>query len=148
MHVILIFVLKDLAMKGIIVDVAINSTGSIQIEDDKKWVEENWRQPRRFVLPEGTQVVTIKARRDDTMPGGILASFSDGNVTNNSWSCIDCGTFSDAHCESYSISNWENPPRTWNKTSYPEIASSAQWIWVKNSSATSVWCRKTFGKFK
>ena len=139
---------KDHAMKGIIVDVAINNIESIQIENDEKRVVENWKQPRRFVLPEGTQVVTIKARRDYRTPGGILASFSNGNVTDNSWSCIDCGTFSDAHCESYSISNWEKPPRTWNKTSYPEIASSAQWIWVNNLFARRVWCRKTFGEFK
>ena len=141
-------------MKGIIVDVAINSTGSIQIEDDEKKVEENWRQPRRFVLPEGTQVVTIKARRDYTMYGGILASFSDGNVTDTSWSCIDCSQFGCFNkyiyaCESCSKSNWEKPPNTTlNTISFPKIASSAQWIWVKNSSAASVWCRKTFGKFK
>jgi hypothetical protein len=134
-------------MKGIIVDVVINSTGSIQIEDDKKWVEENWRQPRRFVLPEGTQVVTIKARRDDTMYGGILASFSNGNVTDKSWSCRCCDW---SECfESCSNSDWENPPKTTlNTVSFPKIASSAQWIWVNNASASSVWCRKTFGKFK
>ncbi|CAB4027935.1 Hypothetical predicted protein, partial [Paramuricea clavata] len=126
---------ENLGMKGIIVDVAINSTGSIQIENDKKSVEENLRQPRRFVLPEGTQVVTIKARRDYTTPGGILAFFSDGNVTDTSWSCIDCSQFQCFDeciyaCKSCSKSNWEKPSKTTlNTISFPKIASSAQWIW-------------------
>jgi hypothetical protein len=138
-------------MKGIIGDIAIIHFGSIEIEIEnnrtKVVLNETLEQPQRFVFPEDTQVVTIKARAC----GGILASFSNDIVTDESWYCTDSSSCSSGGCSS---SKWENAV-TVRKNGFfstlpkpPEIASSAQWIWISHSSAPSVWCKRTFGRFK
>ena len=111
----------------------------------------DWKKTDRFALPGGTKVVTIKG---DNTPGGvgaILASFSNGVVTDGTWQCADMSSCTTIECENsvtwqgaktYGI-NGENPP-PWNTRPY--IESTAQWIWVDEKLAKIVWCKKTFGK--
>jgi hypothetical protein len=138
-------------MKGIIGDIVMYHFGSIEIdiENNRTKVVLN-EQPQRFVFPEDTQVVTIKAR---AYGGLILASFSNDIVTDESWNCTDSSS-----CPSGGCSNpkWENAvtfgknedSSTWPWGKHPEIASSAQWIWINDPFAQSVWCKRTFGRFK
>ena len=103
--------------------------------------------PRRLVLPKSTQSVTIKVRKYSDQKVGILASLSNGNVTDGSWSCADSTTcnWNSNHCSSVT---WENASVVSALTRLPEIASKAQWIWISHHSPTNVWCKKTFGKFQ
>ena len=110
-------------------------------------LETGWDQTERFILPGDTKVVTIKG--DNTGgPGGILASFSNGVVTDGTWECADMSSCT-TECEN-SVT-WQgaktygiNGEKPWNTRPY--IDSTAQWIWVDNNKATRVWCEKTFGK--
>ena len=141
-------------MKGIIGDIVIHNSGSIEIEIEnnrtKVDLNKTSRQPQRFVLPEDTQVVTIKVHKARGWGGGILASFSNNIVTDGSWHCTDSSSCSFADCSSLqweaSTAGKNEHSSTWGKP--PEIASSAQWIWISNSSALKVWCKRTFGRFK
>ena len=146
-------------MKGIIVDITIDNSGSMEIETKTKpkeviLVNGDWKQPERFVLPEDTQVVTIKAHKSGSV-GGILASFSNGYVTDESWSCADSSSC-DASTDDCPSLKWNNASTFGKNGSSPTplglqgrmiISSSAQWIWISSFSATSVWCKRTFGKF-
>ena len=146
-------------MKGIIVDITIDNSGSLETEAKPKakkviTVNGDWKQPERFVLPEDTQVVTIKAHNSEFV-GGILASFSNGYVTDESWSCADSSSCDDASDNCPSL-KWKNAstfgkndgsPTPWGLQGRMKISSRAQWIWISSVLATSVWCKRTFGKF-
>ena len=84
--------------------------------------------------------------------GGILASFSNGVVTDGTWKCADMSSCTTTDCENsvtwqgaktYGING--EKPLPWNKK-LNDIDSTAQWIWVDSRSAERVWCKKTFGK--
>ena len=112
--------------------------------------ENAW--PRRLVLPNNTQSVTIKVRKYSNQKVGILASFSNGNVTDGSWRCVNSTT---CNWESNSCSSvmWESASVVRNSAvstpaRYPEIASNAKWIWISYHPPANVWCKKTFGKFQ
>ena len=132
-------------MKGIVVDIAIlGGSGSTWVNTSKKQIEINVRskQAHRFVWPKDTKTVTIKAQGRNK---GILASFSNGIVTDESWSC--CSHVSGSY---HSDHEWENASIVTNASfgRPQEIASNAKWIWISNSGARNVWCKRTFGKFK
>ena len=143
-------------MKGIVMDVAL-PTYDCQILAGTKLIwngtlrENAWR--RRLVLPKNTQSVTIKVRKySNHEKVGILASFSNGNVTDGSWRCVNSTT---CNWESNSCSSvmWESASVVPNNgvstpARYPEIASNAKWIWISYHSPANVWCKKTFGKFQ
>ena len=142
-------------MQGIIGDIVIHDSGSIEIEIEnnrtKVVLNINSGQPQRFVLPEDTQLVTIKVHKARGWGGGgILASFSNNIVTDGSWHCTDMSCSSrgcpSRQWETASTAGKNENSSTWGK--HPEIASSAQWIWISNSSALKVWCKRTFGRFK
>ena len=117
---------------------------------EKHDLTPDWTKTDRFPLPGDTKVVTIKG--DNTLGGvgAILASFSNGVVTDGTWQCADMSSCTTTECEN-SVT-WQgaktfgvntNHP-TWNTRPY--IASTAQWIWVDNKYAKIVWCKKTFSK--
>ena len=113
-----------------------------------------WEVAQRFTLPADTKVVTIKGGNDPGNVGGILASFSNGVVTDDTWQCADMSLCTTGKCESpvtwqdaqtYGVNGETNRP--WHgQGRFQEIESTAKWIWVNNSLATRVWCNKTFGK--
>ena len=111
----------------------------------------DWKKTERFTLPGVTKVVIIKGRNNHGK-GAILASFSNGVVTDGAWQCANMGSCTINECDN--SETWQNAttygvngdkPSPWNaKMKY--IESTAHWIWVDNPSAESVWCKKTFGK--
>ena len=116
---------------------------------EKHDLTPDWTKTERFALPGDTKVVTIKGDNAGG-PGGILASFSNGVVTDGTWQCADMILCATTDCENsvtwqgaktYGV-NTNHP--TWNTRPY--IDSTAQWIWVDNNEATRVWCKKRFGK--
>ena len=146
---------KDVAVNGINATVAIDNSGSLVTDTgEKRNVVCEWKTPGRFTLPGDTKVVTIKAHNDHGPDdkGGLLASFSNHVVTDETWQCADMGSCTPAHCES--VAKWKqakpyglNVASTWPwYKKIPEIAETAKWIWVTDSTATRVWCRKTFSK--
>ena len=111
----------------------------------------DWEETENFSLPKDTKVVIIKG---DNLhhEGGILASFSNGVVTDGTWQCADMSSCSNLECvnsvtwqdaTTYGVN--ENNPPPWNKR-LANIESTAQWIWAGNQHAKRVWCKKTFGK--
>ncbi len=113
-----------------------------------------WWTAEHFTLRGDTNVVTIKAHNDpDNNVGGILASFSNNVVTDESWQCADMSSWpavTNASWEQAVTYGLNSDPIGGEKkwTNITEIALSAKWIWVDDSTATRVWCRKTFGKLK
>ena len=131
------------------VNITIDSGGSLIVDTGEKHnLETDWWETERFILPGDTKVVTIKGDNSGG-PGAILASFSNGVVTDGTWQCADMSSCTTTECEN-SVT-WQgaktygiNGKKPWNTRPY--IDSTAKWIWVDNISATRVWCKKTFGK--
>ena len=68
-----------------------------------------------------------------------------GNVPRSATNeCDNTVTWKDA--KTYGLNGNKTYP--WGKQgiAFKEIESTAQWIWIDNSKATRVCCRKTFGK--
>ena len=118
---------------------------------EKHNLETDWHETERFNLSGDTKVVTIKG---DNLggEGGILASFSNGVVTDGTWQCADMSSCATTECENsvtwqgaktYGIN--EEKPHPWN-IKLNDINSTAQWIWVDNYFAKRVLCKKTFEK--
>lgn len=135
-------------------DVAIPNCETKIVTDKRVILKRKRRRPwpRRLILPKGTQSVTIKVHNCSNQ-NGILASFSNGNVTDGSWRCTN-STFCNWKLNNCASVTWEDASVIANNSDnltlarYPEIASNAKWIWLRDSSAIAVWCEKTFGKFK
>ena len=146
---------KEFAVNGINANVTIDNSGSLVTDTgEKRNVVCGWKTPGRFTLPGDTKVITIKAHNDPGPDdkGGLLASFSNHVVTDESWQCADMSSCTSAYCES--VATWQQAkryginhasPSPWNRK-MSEIADTAQWIWVTDSIAKRVWCKKTFGK--
>ena len=113
-------------------------------------VNGNWWTAKEYALPGNTKYVAIEARNPNHN-GGILASFSNDVVTDESWQCADMNS---CHLHWRSC-NWRraisygsnnNSTRTVLKGKIPKIERKAQWIWVNDQSTTWVKCKKTFSK--
>ena len=109
-----------------------------------------WRTTETFTLAEDTKLVTIEAVNPGGV-GGILASFSNGVVTDGTWQCANMRPCTAVQCES-SVT-WQNATtygvnsdstKPWKRRA--DIKLTAQWIWVDIEYAKRVWCKKTFGK--
>ena len=134
-------------------NITIDDGGSLMVDTEEKHdLTPDWTKTDRFALPGDTKVVTIKG--DDRLGGvgAILASFSNGVVTDGTWQCADLSSCTTTECENsvtwqgaktYGING--EKPSPWNRR-LNDIDSTAQWIWVDNNKATRVWCKKTFGK--
>ena len=132
--------------EGITVTITVRGTGNVKIDvNSLVWILNcEWETPEDFVVPNNTQTVTITAHTNDSHMGGILASLSNNVVTDEAWLCVEKGE------------NWENATTVKiNGTSslpkptgddFSGDAARAQWIWVKNTSATNVSCKRTFSK--
>ena len=113
----------------------------------------SWKVAQRFTIAGDTKVVTIKGDNPGSV-GGILASFSNGVVTDGTWQCADMSSCTTVECENsviwhdaqtYGVNGETNRP--WQgRGRFEEIESTAKWIWVHFSEAKRVWCKKTFGK--
>lgn len=106
----------------------------------------NWHQATTFAVPVGTQVVGIECE-DLHAVGGILASFANGMVTDDTWQCscqASAGwalpSFGGSWSSAYEIgTNGVNP---WNTIT--GISGSAKWIWTRgwHGEDKNVYCRR------
>ena len=110
-----------------------------------------WWTTETFTLPGDTKLVTIEAINPGDV-GGILASFSNGVVTDGTWQCADMSPCTAVECEDSvtwhnATTNGVNSDSTgpW-KRRLADIELTAQWIWVDDENAKRVWCKKMFGK--
>ena len=147
---------KGIAVNNIEVNITIDNAGNLTTDVDEMYninACDDWKTAENITLPGNTTYVEIIA--DNTgAQGGILASFSNGVVTNNeSWECADMSSRCSENCKlwlpavSHGLNNKDTDP--WGKIlgkGIPGIEQTAQWIWVKNIWAKSVRCRKTFSK--
>jgi hypothetical protein len=135
----------------------IDNKGTLTTDNGEVYTDnKDWRKAESFTLPGNTKYVIIKARNDPRDVGAILASFSNGVLTDESWECANMGSHNSADCESEP--EWHNATEYGpnNKTTRPwgtqlekaisGIEPKAQWIWITSAYATSVWCKKTFSK--
>ncbi len=122
-------------MENLTVDIIIHSYGSIITDTGKKYnVGRPWWKPYKFTFPGKTKLVKINANKcSNCIYGGIIASFSNGVVTNNQWDCCP-------RCPCNQTKEFYFQP---NKI--PGIADNAKWIWTKLGNG-SVCCTKEFGK--
>ena len=126
------------------VDITIDNHGSLMIDNGEEHnLKSEWWATERFTLPGDIKAVTIKANNTGDV-GGILASFSNGVLTDSTWKCPDMSSCTTAECENaatwqdataYGVS--ENKPPPW-KRRLANIESTAQWIWAINQYATKV----------
>jgi hypothetical protein len=137
-------------MKGIIIDVAVrHRTGINKIWIDADNSETISTEAKRFVLPEDTKSVTIEARCLSREWCWILASLSNGIVTNESWICADSRCCDDSPWNCSHQLEWKKATiisGTSTRDELEGIASNAKWIWMNDSSAKNVYCRRNFGK--
>ena len=108
----------------------------------------DWTKSSTFPISADTQVVGIKCV-DLHVVGGILASFSTGEVTDGSWQCSTEASSGWASPGFVPSSAWQqatvignNGVQPWGKR--PGISDSAEWIWTPEWSGghTLVYCRK------
>ena len=140
-----------LAENDIKVSITIDNDGSLTT--DTGVVHENngnWQKAEHVHIPGNTKWVEIKAQNPGDV-GGILASFSNGVVTDESWQCADVSEASKpvwGQAVGYGYNNKDTEP--WGRVNggkaIPEIESRAQWIWVSDRYAETVLCMKNFCK--
>jgi hypothetical protein len=135
----------------------VRGAGSIITDTGTEWILNcNWDKPEDFFLPKNTQVVTIKADTNGSEMGGILASFSNHEVTDETWLCGECTSFNSSlsglECMKNATTFGDNGTHSIPKPPSGDFSSGeaakAQWIWVENVTASHVWCMKEFGKLR
>ncbi len=115
---------------------------------------KDWTQTLTVTVPANTKVIAVKIT-DVGIVGGLLGSFSDGSVTDETWKCTR--TVPQHTC-------WEKPdfddsawpaalateihgaePWGWR----PLISHSAKWLWNLQyptiGASSTVYCRKRLG---
>ena len=118
------------ALNEIEANITIDDGGTLMVDTGEKHnLETGWGQTERFTLPGDTKVVTIKGDNGPRSPGAILASFSNGVVTDGTWQCADMSSCATTECEN-SVT-WQgaktygiNGEKPWNTRPY--IDSTAQ----------------------
>lgn len=106
---------------------------------------ENWIRPTEFIIPGNTRVISVKAK-PVRFQHGILGSFSNGLVTNESWKCTD-DYYLGWNIPYLDDSNWpaamvvaKHGASPWAKT-IAGISSTAKWIWTAGPGFDTVYCR-------
>ena len=81
-------------------NITIDNRGSLMVDTGQKHdLTPDWTKTDRFALPRDTKVVTIKGDNDPEDVGAILASFSNGVVTDGTWQCADMSSCTTTECE-------------------------------------------------
>lgn len=105
----------------------------------------NWRKATNFVIPGDTRVVSVEGR-NTLWDSGILGSFSNGLVTNESWKCsniwspgLNFPDFDDSQWPA-AVAVAENGFSPWGYINGIDLA--AKWIWTSLSQGyDTVYCR-------
>ena len=80
--------------------ITIDNGGSLMVDTGAKHdLKTGWWETEIFALSKDTKVVTIKGDNDPGSVGGILASFSNGVVTDGTWQCADMSSCTTTDCE-------------------------------------------------
>ena len=137
-----------------------NITGNVSIDNegtiyaDGKFVRNitGWRVASPVTLLANTTCVVIEGETT-TGAGAILASFSNGILTDESWQCIKRNAAKSQLVWPKAKSHARNNNRTGNTwivdhlgTPVPNIDGNAMWIWTEKRNEESVTCRRSFGK--
>ena len=107
-------------------------------------VDGDWTVSSTYLIPGDTRVISVLGK-DSGVAYGILGSFSNGLVTNESWKCSsdlypgwNSPDFDDRHWPhavvvgKHGVSPWHN---------IPGIAQTAKWIWAAGKYTDKVYCR-------
>ena len=105
--------------------------------------DKNWRFASTFQIPGDTRVISVRGENSEG-PYGVLGSFSNGLVTNESWKCSsdlyprwNSPDFDDGHWP-HAVAVGKHGDGPWKVIS--GIALTAQWIWAAGD-ADEVYCR-------
>ena len=151
--------LEGIAANYLTVNISIDNRGRLTTDNGEvRNVDNDWQAPEHFTLARNLKFLIIKAQNDPGNVGGILASLSNNVVTDVSWECADMKGCQTSCSDGSSEPEWrravtygknEDTLTIWHKVNGGKlngIESKAYWIWVKDRTATDVWCKKTFGK--
>ena len=103
---------------------------------------DNWRSPTQHVIPGNARVISVKGI-DKGHFFGILGSFSNGMVTDESWKC-DTVKYPKWHSPDFDDSNWPAAVEVSKHGDAPlgkitGIASTAKWIWTAGQPDNVYW---------
>ena len=90
-----------------------------------------WNLASTHIIPPDTQLIRVKCHSTGG-PGGFLASFSNGVVTDDSWQCAREGG-------DLAPANVLNA----NGGEVEDISRDANWIWAPESVANTVFCERS-----
>ena len=101
-----------------------------------------------FTLPKALQVLVVLATHYSIDAPGILGSFSNGVVTDETWKCTGEPVSSGWGTSDYDDSQWPTAVEYGNNTNPAlplwegqGILPSAKWIWVANRTSGNIYCR-------
>ena len=105
----------------------------------------DWRKATNFVIPGDTRVVSVEGR-NTILDSGILGSFSNGLVTNESWKCSNIWS-PGLNSPDFDDSQWsaavvvaEHGASPWGDIKGIDLA--AKWIWTSLSQGyDTAYCR-------
>ena len=103
----------------------------------------NWKVASTFVIPGDTRVVSVLGR-DTGVKFGILGSFSNGLLTDESWKCSSNGSsgwnfpYFDDSPWPHAVVGAQHGDSPWRYIQ--GIAKPAKWIWTAGGDST-VYCR-------
>ncbi|XP_078352807.1 uncharacterized protein LOC144637621 [Oculina patagonica] len=106
---------------------------------------EDWIKATNFIIPENTRLISIKAKPERLLHYGILGSFSNGLVTNESWKCTN-HFYLGWNIPHLDDSNWpaavvvaKHGDSPWGTIA--GISLTAKWIWAAGGGFNIVYCR-------
>lgn len=100
---------------------------------------ENWIRATVFAIPGNTRVISVMAKAYG-FQRGLLGSFSNGLVTNESWKCTD-DKYLGWNIPHLDDSNWPAAVVLAKQLTIAGIASTAKWIWTAGPGVGTVYCR-------
>lgn len=105
---------------------------------------ENWIRATDFVIPGNTRVISVTAKAWG-FKHGILGSFSNGLVTNESWKCTK-DLYPGWNTPEFDDGNWpaavvlgKHGVTPWGNIA--GISTSAKWIWTAGPGFDTIYCR-------
>ena len=138
-------------------NVSIDNVGTIYA--DGKFVRNitGWTEASPVTLLANTTCVVIEGKTTGGVKGNdvgaILASFSNGILTDESWQCIISNVAKSQLVWPKAKSHGRNNKRTgniWIKYNSDKpvanINGNATWIWIESIKEESVTCRRSLGK--
>lgn len=99
----------------------------------------DWKKIKQFLIPGFTKVVSVKGM-SASLDSGILGSFSNGLVTNESWKC-SLHWFLGWSSPDFDDSPWSAAVVVAEYGNIPGIDPAAKWIWTNPRGFDEAYCR-------